>query len=157
MGTLPLLASLYQFNLVGMHAFKNHLKKTVPYCPNVAIVVPAWNEDGVIATTINRLMNQDYPMANLRIYVVDDASTDRTPQIMQGKCEEYPNRVFHLRREKGGQGKAHTLNHGISIILDDQWVEAMIEFPKLMERPIVVKGNKAVVARPTEKINELLD
>jgi arsenate reductase len=33
----------------------------------------------------------------------------------------------------------------------------MIEFPKLMERPIVVKGNKAVVARPTEKINELLD
>lgn len=40
---------------------------------------------------------------------------------------------------------------------DDQWVEAMIEFPKLMERPIVVKGNKAVVARPTEKINELLD
>jgi arsenate reductase len=42
-------------------------------------------------------------------------------------------------------------------LTDDQWVKAMIEFPKLMERPIVVKGNKAVVARPTEKINELLD
>ena len=42
-------------------------------------------------------------------------------------------------------------------LTDDQWVEAMIEFPKLMERPIVVRGNKAVVARPTEKINELLD
>ena len=39
----------------------------------------------------------------------------------------------------------------------EQWVEAMIEYPKLMERPIVVKGNKAVVARPTEKISELLD
>ena len=42
-------------------------------------------------------------------------------------------------------------------LTDDQWIEAMIESPKLMERPIVVKGNRAVVARPTEKINELLD
>ncbi len=38
---------------------------------------------------------------------------------------------------------------------DDQWIDVMIEFPKLMERPIVVKGNKAVIARPTEKIDEL--
>ena len=42
-------------------------------------------------------------------------------------------------------------------LTDDQWIEVMIEFPKLMERPIVVKGNRAVVGRPTEKINELLD
>ena len=36
-----------------------------------------------------------------------------------------------------------------------QWVEAMIQFPKLMERPIVIKANKAVVARPTELIDQL--
>lgn len=42
-------------------------------------------------------------------------------------------------------------------LTDDQWIEAMIKYPKLMERPIVVRGNKAVVARPTEKINELFD
>ena len=33
---------------------------------------------------------------------------------------------------------------------------AMIEYPKLMERPIIEKGNKAVVARPADKMNELL-
>lgn len=38
---------------------------------------------------------------------------------------------------------------------ESQWVEAMIEFPKLIERPIVVKGNRAVVARPTELIDSL--
>ena len=40
---------------------------------------------------------------------------------------------------------------------NDEWIEAMVRFPKLIERPIVVKGSRAVVARPTERINELLD
>ena len=35
-------------------------------------------------------------------------------------------------------------------------LDAMIAYPKLIERPIVIKGTKAVVGRPTEKINDLL-
>ncbi len=39
---------------------------------------------------------------------------------------------------------------------DEQIIEAMIEFPKLMERPIIVNGSKAVVGRPTEAIDKVL-
>jgi arsenate reductase len=39
---------------------------------------------------------------------------------------------------------------------DDEWIDAMIRFPKLIERPIVVKGEKAVVARPADRILEIL-
>src|SRR5690606_18686862 len=57
---------------------------------------------------------------------VDDASTDDTPDIVQAKAREHPGQVFHLRREKGGEGKAHTLNHGISLVLAEPWAEAIL-------------------------------
>jgi len=39
---------------------------------------------------------------------------------------------------------------------DKELINIMIENPKLIERPIVVKNEKAVIGRPTEKILEIL-
>lgn len=39
---------------------------------------------------------------------------------------------------------------------EHEWVRVMREHPELIERPIVVKGHKAVIARPIDNINDLL-
>jgi arsenate reductase (glutaredoxin) len=39
---------------------------------------------------------------------------------------------------------------------DEEWIRVMIDNPVLIERPIIVKDNKAIVGRPPEKVLELL-
>jgi arsenate reductase len=39
---------------------------------------------------------------------------------------------------------------------DDEWITVMRENPKLMQRPIVVKGSKAIMGRPPENVLKLL-
>ncbi len=41
-------------------------------------------------------------------------------------------------------------------LTEAELIDAMIEFPKLIERPIVVNGNTAVIGRPTENISTVL-
>ena len=39
---------------------------------------------------------------------------------------------------------------------DHQLIQAMVDYPILMERPVVEYGDKAVIARPWDKINSIL-
>jgi len=126
LGAIPLLVACLQFSLIGLHRFFSHYDKVTSYLPRVSIIVPAWNEGMVIGNTIDHLMKLDYPNASLRVYVVDDASTDQTPDVVKAKEQEYSGNVFHIRREKGGEGKAHTLNYGIQQILAEDWTEAVL-------------------------------
>ena len=41
-------------------------------------------------------------------------------------------------------------------LTDTEIIQAMVDFPKLIERPIVVNNNKAVIGRPTELIKSIL-
>lgn len=67
-------------------------------------------------------------------------------QLLNIKAEELIRKNEAIYKE---QFKGKTLT-------EEQWISAMVKFPKLIERPIVINGNKAVVARPTELINNII-
>ena len=55
-----------------------------------------------------------------------------------------------------GEQVYRDLNLGKREVSDDELIRLMVEHPDLIQRPIVVRGNKAVLARPTENLKELL-
>ena len=105
LAAIPIVSNAFQLFVRPFHAWRNHYDRAAPYVPRVAVIVPAWNEGNVIATSIDRLMSLEYPPENLRVYVVDDASTDDTPDVVQAKDGSYPGRVFHLRRESAARAR----------------------------------------------------
>ncbi len=59
-----------------------------------------------------------------------------------------------LLRTKEAEYKENGLDD--QSLSDDQIIAVMLEHPKLIERPIVVKGSKARIGRPPEQVLEIL-
>lgn len=57
---------------------------------------------------------------------------------------------------RSGEDEYKTLNLADSGLTDAQLIDAMAAHPKLIERPILVAGDKAVIGRPPEKVLEIL-
>jgi cellulose synthase/poly-beta-1,6-N-acetylglucosamine synthase-like glycosyltransferase len=126
LSSLPVVVSMYQFLLLIFSFRATHLEDASRHLPRVSILIPAWNEGAVIGATIDRLMRLRYPRDRLRVYVIDDASTDETPHVAIAKSKLWPRNVFHIRRVAGGEGKAHTLNYGLHVLWRSDWTEAVL-------------------------------
>ncbi|MDP3816019.1 arsenate reductase (glutaredoxin) [Pseudomonas sp.] len=57
---------------------------------------------------------------------------------------------------RSGEEEYQQLNLANPALTDAQLIEAMAKHPKLIERPILIVGDRAVVGRPPEKILEIL-
>jgi peptidoglycan-N-acetylglucosamine deacetylase len=78
-----------------------------PKTPNVAVIVPCWNEETTIKGTIDSLLALDYPKDKLTIVLVDDGSTDNTAKVMDTYIGTPQITVIH--KENGGKHSAVNL------------------------------------------------
>ena len=93
---------------------KNQPIKLTKY-PKVTIIVPCWDEEKTIYKTVRSLLNLNYPKDKIKIFLIDDGSTDGTWNAIL-KFSKYPNiRIFH--KENGGKYTA--LNLGLKHVQTD--------------------------------------
>lgn len=57
---------------------------------------------------------------------------------------------------RSGEDEYKALDLANPALTDAQLIDAMVQHPKLIERPILVAGDKAVIGRPPEKVLEIL-
>lgn len=112
----------YQFVLT-VFGYINYLKslkekrridgKNIEY-PTCAILIPAHNEEKVMSTTLDAMLQLKYPSEKLEIIVIDDASTDRTAEIVrQYAAQDRRVKLFQVPQGEGGKGKSRALNLGV--------------------------------------------
>ena len=90
---------------------------------------------------------------NKEFEVVEYINSPLSHEALKSTIQKLNITPYELLRRQEADFKANFKGKDLS---DDQWIQAMIDYPKLMERPIVINQNKAVIARPTEKINEII-
>jgi arsenate reductase len=87
-----------------------------------------------------------------------DAVDYYTDPIPKAKLEELLRKMgmkaVDLLRTKEAIYK--TLKLGERDLKDDEIVDLMVEHPDLIQRPIVEKGGRAILARPAERLQEIL-
>ena len=86
--------------------------------------------------------------------IVDYLKHPPSPEELKSLAEKMGVNARDFTRTKEAIFKE--LNLQSKLDSDEIMFEKMSENPKLIERPIVVKGDKAVLGRPPEKVGEFL-
>lgn len=84
------------------------------YRPFVSVMIPACNEEEVIARVVEQAMGIDYSRngePGYDVWVIDDRSTDETSRILRQLKKCYPGLNVMFRKQDDFPGKAAALNH----------------------------------------------
>ncbi|ADI31988.1 glycosyltransferase [Staphylothermus hellenicus] len=86
-----------------------NLKINPKYTPRITVIVPTYNEAKLIIEKLNNIYMQDYPKDKLEVLVVDSASTDGTPRLVEDWARKHTNFRVMLVKEPSRRGMAHAL------------------------------------------------
>jgi arsenate reductase len=115
-----------------MKKIKVYEKPTCTTCRNVSKLLV---ENGV-----------DFEKVN---YYIEPFSRSQLQSLLK-KMKIKPSELLRKKEEIYKKLKIKEKNYS-----EDQILELLIKHPDLVQRPIIEMGNKAVLARPPEKLNEL--
>ncbi len=143
------LCILYFLNAVflgyGLRLWLKPGRQINAWTPKVSVILPARNEEQLLAQSLESLVNLDYPSELLEIIVVDDRSTDATFEIASSfAAQSREIRTLKVQEIRAGlNGKANAIEEGVQhakgevIFITDadchvpaSWIRAHLKFYK---------------------------
>ena len=103
--------------ILGLHALvvfrgrpRNYKSTVQGEIPFVSVLVAAKNEEAVIGDLVKTLCNLQYPAQRYEVWVIDDNSSDRTPQLLAHLAQKYEKLNIFRRKPEATGGKSGALN-----------------------------------------------
>ncbi|MEC4817983.1 MAG: glycosyltransferase family 2 protein [Scytonema sp. PMC 1069.18] len=103
--------------IIGVHTLrvvfarpKHYSKEMQGDWPCVSVLVAAKNEEAVIGRLVKNLCSLEYPEQRYEVWIIDDNSSDRTPQFLAELSEDYDNLKVMRRQPDASGGKSGALN-----------------------------------------------
>ena len=103
--------------LLGFHALvvvfarpRRYAKNIQGDFPCVSVLVAAKNEEAVIGKLVKNLCNLEYPGGQYEVWIIDDNSTDKTPELLAQLAQEYQQLKVIRRSPQASGGKSGALN-----------------------------------------------
>ena len=116
--TLSLVIAFYGLLVISKNFKRNNFSNTASSIshsdlPELDILVAARDEENVISRLVERLFNLDYPTNKLKIYIIDDGSSDKTPLILNQLSKQFAKLKVVSRAPNAGGGKSGALNYAL--------------------------------------------
>ena len=124
--------------------------------PDVSVIVPVRNGEATIADCIESLLRLAYPKRKLKLIVVDNASTDRTAELLAAHRGDIT--VASERR----RGAAAARNRGLSVaeghvvaftdsdcVVDPDWLQAVVS--PLHDEGVGICGGRILARQPCNR------
>lgn len=124
--------------------------------PHLSIIIPAYNEAARIELTLERVLACVATRGwDAEVLVVDDGSTDSTPEIVERWMTTHPR--LHLLRNPGNRGKGYSVRHGLLegagdvVMFTDADLSAPIEEAEFLLAALVEGADVAIGSRWLDK------
>jgi cellulose synthase/poly-beta-1,6-N-acetylglucosamine synthase-like glycosyltransferase len=112
-GTIGYTFLGYPIAVTILAFFRRHPVAKSPITPQVTLLIPAYNEEKVIASKIENSLQLDFPLDRLQVVVVADGSDDGTVDI----AKSYSNVDVYFNPER--RGKAAAVNRIMPLVQSD--------------------------------------
>jgi arsenate reductase len=99
---------------------------------------------------VMKALKEEHVLPETFLYLVTPPSADDIKSVLQKlgmKAEELVRKKEPVYKE----------NYAGKKMTEAQWIKALVKHPVLIERPILIKGDKAIIGRPTERIYEFIN